>query len=321
MSTLNGLTQLLDKSSDNISASGAGTYNNDQKKDSQQSPSVIVEDVKKAPFDLDFYCEELRQKSEKDNKLRMEYSSNINGYAITGECIGTTVLKILNHPVKSYAHKWLPIIMRAALGNAVHDTIQNNTVQFTEQECSMKVPSLRVSVRLDGLIGNNVLVEIKSCPYDDYKKIIKTQQPRLTDFYQTVMYKYILENHLEECKKQTNTRTPPPALDKYNIDTIQFIYVAHDVIAGDAESFAECMKMVKNVKKLLNSAKNKFFFITSLVLNTNDFDVKFYEDFAKKKIDKINWYVDHNKIPTIDDEFVDKSKCFFCPYYGSCPIK
>jgi len=138
--------------------------------------------------------------------------------------------------------------MRASLGNAVHDCIQKNSDQFTEQEKSIKVPSIRCSVRLDCLIGDNILVEIKSCTYTDYKKIIKNQTPRIEDFYQVMMYKYLLEHHLKEAQAQTQLRTPPPELAKYNIDTLQLIYVAHDICASDAESFSQCLKMATELK-------------------------------------------------------------------------
>jgi len=324
LSTFNNLTTLLETGDnvDNpnrISASKAGDVK-DCSILQQEQPEIKIEKNVGKPFDVQHFCEEVRKKSEDDNKIYTHYASNISGYSIAAECIGTTVAKILNYPVKSFSHKWLPITMRASIGKAVHDAIQENTLQFTEQERSMKVPSIRTSVRLDGLISNNVLVEIKSCTYSDYRKILKSQTPRTPDFYQVMFYKYILENYLDECKKQTNTRTLPPQLDEYNIDTLQFIYVAHDVISSDAETFSECMKIVKDVKTLLKSKHNQFFYITSVVLDVNQFDISPYIDFIKRKIEKINWYIDHNKFPTDDDEFVDKTKCYFCLYSGTCPL-
>lgn len=273
------------------------------------------------PFDVELFAEEVSKKSDKDNRIRQHYSDTISGYSIAHDCIGATVLKILNYPVKSFAHRWLPIVMRASLGNAVHDCIQKNSNQFTEQEKSIKVPSIRCSVRLDCLISNNILVEIKSCTYTDYKKIIKTQKPRIADFYQMMMYKYLLEHHLKEAQAQTNTRTPPPELDYYDIDTLQLIYVAHDICSSDEESFSKCIKTTKEVKQLLNSKRNKFFFMTTITLKTSDFDPTPYTDYVINKISRINWYIDNNKLPTKDDEFVDEKKCFFCLYNTACPIK
>lgn len=326
MSTFNDLTKLLEdeinvNNPNRVSASKASDVKDQTQqiqKDGVEQPTL--HDGPGEPFNVQTFCEEVRQKSEKDNRIYSHYANNISGYSIAAECIGTTVAKILKYPVESFSHKWLPIVMRASIGNAVHDAIQENTTQFTEQERSMKVPSIRTSTRLDGLIGNNVLVEIKSCPYQDYRKIIRDQTPRIADFYQVMLYKYLLENHLEECKQQTDTRTLPPQLDKYDIDTLQFIYVAHDVISADAESFSESMKTVKEVKQLLKSRFNQFFFITSLVLDVNQFDTVPYMEFITKKIDRINWYIDNNKFPTDEDEFVDKSKCYFCLYSKTCPI-
>ncbi len=99
---------------------------------------------------------------------------------------------------------------------------------------------------MDNLNGNNVLVEIKSCTHTDYAKIIRTQRPRQADFYQTIAYKYILENHLKEAKNPgVKTRTGTPKLDKYDIDTIQFIYLAHDITASDVEDFGTAIPFGK----------------------------------------------------------------------------
>jgi len=327
LSELNGLLALIDETcqrdSNHISATEAS---NKQQQDNFtcQEKSDIKSDIQYGcgvPFDVNLFAEEIRIKSENENRIRQYNSNTISGYSIGHECIGSTILKIFNHPIKNFSNKWLPIIMRAALGNAVHDTIQKNTNQFTEQERSLKVPSIRCSVRLDCLNSNNVLAEIKSCTYSDYQKILKTKSPRIGDFYQCVMYKYLIENHLEEIKSQKKLRSPAPQLDYYNIDTLQFIYVAHDILSSDAESFAECMKIMKEVKQMLKSKYNKFFFITALTIDLKSIDIAPYINFVKSKIDRINWYIDNNKIPTSEDEFVDMSKCFFCLYNDTCPIK
>jgi len=190
MSNFTGILDLLDEDTNrdasHISASEASNHQGSEQKvgdktnvinpyatDQVLTPVVehhIVAQEPGKPFDVELFTEEIRAKSEKDNRLRQYYSSTISGYSIAHDCIGATVLKIMNYPVKSFAHKWLPIVMRASLGNAVHDCIQKNSDQFTEQEKSIKVPSIRCSVRLDCLIGDNILVEIKSCTYTDYKR-------------------------------------------------------------------------------------------------------------------------------------------------------
>lgn len=328
MSEFNELLDLIDEAterdSDHISATEASNkfdQNFNCQEENQEENTCQIEYNCGKPFDVKLFAEEIRKKSEEENKIRQFNSDTISGYSIGHECIGATVLKIQNYPIKNFSHKWLPIVMRAALGNAVHDTIQKNTKQFTEQERSLKVPSIRCSVRLDCLSSNNLLAEIKSCTYSDYQKILKTKTPRITDFYQCLMYKYLIENHLEEIKNQKKLRSPPPQMDYYNIDTLQFIYVAHDILSSDAESFAECLKIVKQVKQMLKSRYNKFFFITALTIDLTKIDIQPYIDFIKAKIDRINWYVDNNKIPTQEDEFVDTGKCFFCLYNDTCPIK
>lgn len=291
----------------------------------------IIEEVKQedkdqinqkmGPFNIANFAEELRIKSEEKNRLYAELSSSISGYSIASDCISTTVKKLLNYPVINFAHKWLPIMMRACIGSAIHDFIQENTSQMTELEKSLKVPSIRFSGRLDGLIGNNVLVEIKSCTYKDYAKILRDQRPRTADFYQAMTYKYVLENHLQEIKNPgVNTRTPPPLLDEYKIDTIQFIYVAHDIVGADFENLGQAMKVVDVVKKTLNSRRDQFYNMSSIVLDINLFDPTPYNDYIQKKINAINWYVNNNKLPTEDDEFVDKKKCFFCLYKDNCEL-
>lgn len=278
-------------------------------------------DEEREPFDISLYCNELKDKSENKNQIYSQNANTISGYSIAHDCIANTVKKILNEPIPSFADKWLPIIMRTTIGTAIHDTIQENTKQFTEVEPSIKVPSIRFSGRMDALIGNNILVEIKSCTYSDYQKIIKNQQPRKEDFIQAMTYKYILENHLQEAQNPgVPTRTQPPALDKYNINKIQFLYVAHDVCAADVEDFGQAVEAAKNIRKQLNSRYNKFFFMTSVILDTSTFDTAPYIDYITRKIAAINWYIDNNKIPTKEDPFVDTKKCFFCLYQKNCEL-
>lgn len=280
-----------------------------------------IEGKKGKPFDTSIFNEELREKSEVKNKNFSKFSKNINAYSISSECICAVIMKILGYPIKSFADKWLPLVMRGTIGSAIHDVIQDNTKQFTEVECSMKVPSIRFSGRIDGIIGNNILCEIKSCTYSDYEWIIKNQAPRKADFYQLIAYKYIIENYLKEIQNgESKLRTPPPKLDKYEIDTIQFIYVAHDLCSADVDSIKDAFYIVDHTKKMFKSKYNQFYFMTSLVLDTNCFNVEKYIGFVKEKIELINYYVEHNKLPTESDKYIDKKKCFFCMYKDSCHI-
>ena len=268
-------------------------------------------------FDVHDFIDDLSKISADKNQKAKFYSNNINAYDIAHNCIREIIFKIQNQPAENYTDVWSPIMMRATLGNAVHEFIQNNGSVFTEKEVSLKLPSLRVSVRIDCLINNNVVVEIKSCTYNDYNKILRTRKPRDEDFYQAVFYKYLLENHLEEAKKQTGTRTKPPKLDKYKIDYIQLVYVAHDIISSDCKSISDCLASATEVKKMLNSKHNQFHYITPINLNLNVIDVKPYEDYIVGKLNTINQYLSNNILPPMDNPYISKS-CYFCIYKKLC---
>ena len=209
-----------------------------------QSPEIIIPESSEAPnlnvpfeilpnlptsyspFNIDTFNQELFERSSVKNQLYRDAVQNISAYDISSGCIRDIFYKLTNTPVESFADKWLPILMRSTIGTAIHDFIQSNTDQFTEREVSLKVPSIRFSGRLDNLIGPNILVEIKSCTYSDYEKIIRTRKPRVSDFYQTMVYKYILEKHLAEARDpniKIRKGTSKPKFEKYDIQTIQFI--------------------------------------------------------------------------------------------------
>lgn len=290
----------------------------------ETQPEILPDQNCFSPFNIDVFMKELYEKSAVKNQLYREAVQNISAYDISSGCIRGVVYKLNNTPVESFADKWLPILMRSAIGTAIHDFVQNNTKQFTEREVSVKVPSIRFSGRLDNLIGPEVLVEIKSCPYSDYEKIITTRKPRVSDFYQSMTYKYILENHLIEArdpKIRVRRGTKKPRYDKYDIKTIQFIYIAHDVTATDVDSFDEILERIKQLKRLLNSKSNSFFFITTMVVDvTNDIATPFI-DYVDKKIKAINQYLNTNTIPDKNDPYIDKKSCFFCMYNRMCDIK
>lgn len=272
-------------------------------------------------FNVETFTKELYEKSAIKNQLYKEAVQNISAYDISSGCIREVVYKLMNTPVESFADAWLPILMRSTIGTAIHDFIQNNTNQFTEREVSLKIPSIRFSGRLDNLIGPNNLIEIKSCPYSDYEKIIKTRKPRVNDFYQAMTYKYILENYLAEAKDpkiKVRKGTQKPKFDKYEINTVQFIYVAHDVTATDVDSFAEILERIKQLKRLLNSKSNSFFFITTMSVGTTNEIAKPFLDYVQHKIKSINDYMDKQQLPPLDDVYVDTKKCFFCTYRRIC---
>jgi len=287
-----------------------------------QVPIKETPDLAPNFFDLDKFIKELYVKTSTRNKENIQNQQFASSYDISSACILNIIHKLRNTPIKNYANKWAPITLRGNIGNSIHHFVQDHSDQFTEDEVSLKVPSIRFSGRIDDMIGNNVLVEIKSMPYNDYRKVIKTKAPRINDFYQTLAYKYILENHLEEAKNDTTkTRSPRPKQSSYKIDYIQFIYVAHDILAYDIDSLDEAIEVVRKVKKTLNSKHNTFYFMTTLLLDLSTFDISQHMAYIENKIKRINHYMDNNLEVASDDEFVDPSKCFFCLYSSICPHK
>ncbi|MFW6219384.1 MAG: PD-(D/E)XK nuclease family protein [bacterium] len=273
-------------------------------------------------FDLSCFGRELHTNSQLKNKSYQEYAQNISAYDLGVNCIRTVLYKLTKTPVKSYADKWLPLAMRSIIGSSIHGFIQTNSNQFTEQEVSLKIPSIRFSGRLDCLVNNNVLVEIKSVTYKDYKKIIKKQTPRDDDFYQALVYKYMLENHIQEAKDpniKIRKGTSKPMLDFYDIKYIQFVYVAHEIMAADVEDLSEALHVMQQTKTMLNSAKNKFYFVTQLAVDATKCEQ--HINYLKTKLDHILYYLNNNKIPPKEDPFIDSKKCFFCQYNNVCDVK
>lgn len=325
MSDFNNLMDMIKLSE---SKDDAPILKNDLQKDilpDTQQPSIFEEvpitPQEFRPFDISLFRKELQEKSSIKNQLYRESAENINAYDVATCCILDIVYKLTNTPVENFADKWLPILLRSSIGNAIHEFIQKNSDQFSETEISMKIPSIRFSGRIDNLIGPNILVEIKSLPYTDYQKIIKTAKPRIADFYQTITYKYMLENHLQEAKDpniKIRSGSSKPLLDKYEINQVQYIYVAHDITATDCESFSEMIKRIKDIKKSLNSKSDSFFFMTTLCVPTITDNIKKHIEYVTTKIKYINWYLDNQKLPSHDDPFIDKSKCFFCLYKSIC---
>lgn len=283
------------------------------------SPVVVPQPLPTSFFNTSDFQKELRNKSIKKNKSYALYSENITAYDIASGCARSVYFRIKNIPTNNYANKWLPVEMRCVVGTAIHDFIQDNCSVFTEQEVCLKVPSKRLSCRLDCLINNNVLVEIKSCNYADLKQIIKTNKPRIKDWYQGALYKYLLENHLDEIKKQKPTRGGTiPLLDNYNIEHLQFVYVCHEVISGDSDSMSEAVKFATNLRKLSGSKKNPFWFIQTINTDLSTIDMTIYEKIITDKIDFLYNSLESNKIPELDCQFIDKGACFFCIHKSVC---
>jgi len=284
----------------------------------QRDTEIVYNPSSPSYFDINRFIDNIRKKSLEENRAYFENSHFINAYDITSSCIRQTVYRLLKVPVVIKEDVWLPVSFRAKLGKAIHDFIQSN-YEFTEVEISMRVPSIRISLRIDALINNNVLVEIKSLPFKDYIKVVKTKTPRISDFKQMVLYKYILENYLSEIKQTpVSNNKVKPKLDNYNIQYFQLIYVAHDVLSSDFSTYSEMMKYISNFKKIVDSRHNQFFFISSLDFDLSSLNLESYVSEIVEKISEINKFVSSNKIPPINHKFIDKKQCYFCQFSQIC---
>jgi hypothetical protein len=286
----------------------------------QQAKQVRIASTQpQKQFTVEELIENIAINSGEKNKSYMGATQRISGYDLASGCIRSVLYRLRNTPINNYVDNWLPVTMRVRLGNAVHDYIQEN-FEFTETEGSMKINSINFSGRFDCMMGNNCLIEIKSCTYGDYAKIINQQVARSSDFYQVMAYKYILENHLEEAKKhpRKDLRTDPPKADHYNIDRIQFIYVAHDLVTADVDSIKKADEAAKALRRQMQSTRNKFAFITAITYDLTTLNIQPYMDYIENKITEINNFLKSNKFPTMDNAYVNKSACFFCKYKEQC---
>ena len=276
-------------------------------------------------FNIQQFGQELYNKSETRNRERaMRLTQNITGYDIAHNCLQQVLFKLRNTPLKNYADSWLPIFMRTEVGSAVHNFIQNNTSQFTETELNLKVPSIGFYGKIDYMIGDNVLGEIKTCTYSDYKWIIRHQKPREKDFLQAFTYHYVISNYIDEILDPSITIRSymglKPKLPKYNITKLQFLYIAHDIISSHAETYTEMMEIIQTVKKNLNSKNNPFFFMTSVVVDLDEDLINKTYEYIRGKFDDIHHYMQTRTNPTEENQYI-KNDCFFCPYRQVCHLK
>jgi len=278
-------------------------------------------------FDVGDFRALVKRKSHTKNKTYAAGSiGKISGYSIGHDCIRTTIYKMLGQELSDYSNSWLPLGFRAALGTSVHNYLQDlaDGELFSECELTLKVPSKLVSMRLDAMINDDTIVEIKSCSYADYSKIMKTRSPRTGDFYQVVFYRWLLQHHLAEIKQQKPTHGGKlPSLPNYDkVRYIQMIYVCHELIAGDDnESMAEAVKFGTNLRRYAkkeNPGPNDFWFILPLTIDTEQIDITKYEDYLTGKLESILEHYNAKRLPDMSNEYVDTSKCFFCGYKSLC---
>jgi hypothetical protein len=177
-----------------------------------------------------------------------------------------------------------------------------------------------MSVKIDCLTGLNTVVEIKTCSYADYAKILKSNNARVEDFYQALLYRYLLENYIDEAKQQDIDlkKYNLPVHDKYDITTIQMIYVCHELFSSDYSSLDQAVAESKELKKQLNTKYNYMWFIKAINYDMTAADYSSHIAMLADKIKVSNEFIQSNTIPPLNHKYVDKKKCFFCLYKKNC---
>lgn len=271
-------------------------------------------------FNVEEFKKHLKFNSAKSNKSFIDNSERLNSYDIVHSCIRNPIFRLLGTPIHDYSDNWLPVKLRTTIGTACHEFLQNTYNSFTENEIYLRIPSLNISVKIDSLIGTNVLVEIKSCSYNDYAKILKSNHARTEDFYQALLYKYLLENHIQEAKTQQIDlkKYTLPQYDLYDIETIQMIYVCHELFSSDYSSLDQALNESKQLKSQLKSKYNYMWFIKVINYDLKSLNFNSHIEMIKDKIKEANSYLEVKQIPSLDHKYVDKSKCFFCLYKNHC---
>ena len=73
-----------------------------------------------------------------------------------------------------------------------------------------------------------------------------------------------------------------------------------------------------DLKRLLNSKSNSFFFITTMVVSVDNGIATPFLEYVRNKIIAINDYMNKQLLPDFSDPYVDKKACFFCTYSRIC---
>ena len=220
------------------------------------------------------------------NKLSKQYYNDLFNSTDILECFQKSVFKKDKVPIPSIMNQnnFLKLEFKKLLGNAIHKFIQENYSDFTEIELKLIVPSINVSIRLDALIGNSILIEIKSCESKKYHEIISSTF-REKDLLQALLYKYVLENYYDEIKKSTNLK-----YINYDIKTIQLIYICND----------------------FGTLQNNEF-IKIFTLDLSKLDITKQIDDIKQRITFLN-----NQSTDKIDFFLKKDECIYCNWNKLC---
>lgn len=271
-------------------------------------------------FTVENFKQNLKDKSAVSNKRFIDTSERLNAYDIVHSCIRTPIFRLLDTPIDNYSDNWLPVKLRTSFGSACHDFLQTTSSNFTETEVYLRIPSINMSVKIDCLTGLNTVVEIKTCSYADYGKILKSNNARVEDFYQALLYRYLLENYIDEAKQQDIDlkKYNLPVHDKYDITTIQMIYVCHELFSSDYSSLDQAVAESKELKKQLNTKYNYMWFIKAINYDMTAADYSSHIEMLADKIKVSNEFIQSNTIPPLNHKYVDKKKCFFCLYKKNC---
>lgn len=271
-------------------------------------------------FTVENFKQNLKDKSAVSNKRFIDTSERLNAYDIVHSCIRTPIFRLLDTPIDNYSDNWLPVKLRTSFGSACHDFLQTTSSNFTETEVYLRIPSINMSVKIDCLTGLNTVVEIKTCSYADYGKILKSNNARVEDFYQALLYRYLLENYIDEAKQQDIDlkKYNLPVHDKYDITTIQMIYVCHELFSSDYSSLDQAVAESKELKKQLNTKYNYMWFIKAINYDMTAADYSSHIAMLADKIKVSNEFIQSNTIPPLNHKYVDKKKCFFCLYKKNC---
>lgn len=271
-------------------------------------------------FTVEDFKQNLRTKSALSNKKFIDTSERLNAYDIVHSCIRNPIFRLLGTPIPDYSDNWLPVKLRSSFGSACHDFLQTNSACFTETEIYLRIPSINMSVKIDCLTGLNTLVEIKTCSYADYSKILKTNHARTEDFYQALLYRYLLEHHIDEAKSQDVDlkKYSLPKHDKYNITNIQMIYVCHELFSSDYNTLDQAVQESKELKRQLKSKYNTMWFIKVINYDLVKSNFDPHVEMIKDKINESNKFLQAKMVPTMDHKYVDPKKCFFCLYKNHC---
>jgi len=263
-------------------------------------------------FTVDGFEEYLRQSIEEEKRR----GKNITAYDIAKECIRKTVFRILGFPMEGIKFHWLPVTLRAEIGNAVHKYVQTKYKGFTEKELTLIVPSKNVWMRADCLIGPTNIIEIKTCSYDEYSGILEKEKPRGADLYQVLIEKYLLENFGNEINENLLKRGKQLRYSDYKIDYLQFIYVCNELFSAD-KTIDESVRDAKLMKEKLKIGGG-FWFMKVIDIDLKRVNLQKYEERVVSKLNDINRFLRTNNAPPINNEFVDKTQCPFCPWKITC---